>query len=204
MTSLRRFKLLACAVLIPLVGCGGKPDPVERPAGAAKHPPLEACKLLLYEEADPGHLDGLVPAKTEIHNSVGDDFAKCMYSTVELPPSTVALELRRFATAKKAAGAQSSTVDYMPRLAAAEVEPVPGVGDEAAWASGRLNQLHARAGDLRLIVTVEVGEPESRRDRAAAIARLAIARLAAAERTTDAPASAAPGPGAQGPAPPPG
>jgi hypothetical protein len=170
---------LLLAGLALALACGRGPETA--PGDAAKLPPLEACKLLPYDEADPGGADGLLPTRSEVDLKVGDDFAKCMYSTVELPPRSVALELRRFAEVKRAAGAQAATVDYLPRLSGAEVEPVAGVGDEAAWAGGKLNQLHARAGDLRLLVTVEVGEPETRRERAAAIARRALERLATVE-----------------------
>ena len=187
---------LALAFLAALASCAKQTEPAA--TVAAKPEPIQACKLLPFEEADPGNLDGLIPAKSEIDVTVGEDFAKCMYSTFELPPRSVAIELRRFASDSKARGAQESTVGYLPRLARADAETVAGVGDEATWAGGVLNQLHVRSGAMRVIVTVEVGEPETRRDRAAAVARKALERLAAppsapadqgAEPTPEAPAA---------------
>jgi hypothetical protein len=144
-------------------------------APAAPQPPLAACELLTFEIADPGGGEGLRRARSEMDMSTGDTFAKCLYSTEELPPRSVALELRRFPSEEKAKSQQRATVGYLPRLSGAEVEPVPGVGAEAAWVAGRLNQLHARAGTLRLIVTYETGVPVERKERAIAIARHALA-----------------------------
>jgi hypothetical protein len=116
-------------------------------------------------------------AKTEVDQTVGDEFAKCVYATPELPPRMVSLEVRRFAAEKNAVGAQRTAVDYLPTLAAEALQRVPGLGDEAVWAGGKLGQLHVRDGSQRLIVTVETRDLEARRPRAESIARLALGRL---------------------------
>ena len=171
MTQLR----IVCLAVVGLAGfaCAGAPEKPPQPTG----PPMHACELILLPEADPDGLDGLMPAKTEVDQSVGDEFAKCVYATPDLPPHLVSLEVRRFVNEKRAGGAQRTAVDYLPSLAAEPLVAIAGLGDEAVWAGGKLGQLHVRDGRQRLIVTVETGDPVARRARAEAIAGRALERL---------------------------
>lgn len=166
-----------CLLVAALAGaaCGGRPATETKTAPT--RPPLRACDLISLAEADPEGLDGLMPAKTEVDQTVGDEFAKCVYATPELPPRMVSLEVRRFAAEKNAIGAQRTAVDYLPSLAAEPLARLAGLGDEAVWAGGKLGQLHVRSGSERLIITVETRDPGARRGRAEAIARLALRRL---------------------------
>ena len=160
---------------LAVAACGRAP--VAETKAAPSRPPFRACDLLLLDEADPDGADGLMPAKTEVDQTVGDEFAKCVYATPELPPRMVSLEVRRFAAERNAIGAQRTAVDYLPSLAAEALQRVPDLGDEAVWAGGRLGQLHVRDGSQRLIVTVETRDLAARRPRAESIARLALGRL---------------------------
>ncbi len=171
----RRARAWLGAAALAASACGD--SVATAPAKPPTRPPLRACALLLLPEADPEGLDGLMPAKTEVDQTVGDEFAKCVYATPDLPPRLVSLEVRRFANAKRAGGAQRTAVDYLPSLAAEPLAAVAGLGDEAVWAGGKLGQLHVRDGSQRLIVTVETGDTAARRARAEAIARRALERL---------------------------
>ncbi len=153
-------------------GCS---DALPAPGPAAE---LDACLLLPMEEADPGGRHGLQPVRGEIDAARGRDFAKCTYATDELPPQVVALEVRRYRDAARARTAQREAARFLPTAAAARGDAVAGLGEEAVWAGGRLGQLHARAGALRLIVTVQVGPEGERAATARRLARRALDRLA--------------------------
>jgi hypothetical protein len=160
-----------------LAACGA-----EAPTGEASDPAtapglLRACELLTLAEADPGGILGLQPMRTPVDISEGRDAAKCSYATQQPPFDIVALEVRRYPNAGRAAGAQRGAAGFLPSLSGVDNVAVSGVGDEALWAGGRLGQLHARSGTLRLIVTVEAGTSASRADRARAVATRAVERL---------------------------
>ena len=167
-------KTLTCiALLLAAVGCAG-PSPK-----SAARPPIDACDLLTLDEADPQGANALSPVGNAVDQSVGADVAKCSYGTVDLPVRVVSVEVRRFRDASAAQSAQRSARGMLRSLAGEEPQAVEGLGEDAAWAGGRLCQLHAQSGDIRLIVTVEVGDEAGREARAREIAVRALARLAA-------------------------
>jgi hypothetical protein len=161
------------ALLVLATGCAGpSPKPAERP-------PIHACDLLTLDEADPQGKDLLSPVGNAVDESVGAESAKCAYGTADLPVRVVSLEVRRFRDPAAARSAQRAARGMLRGLAGEEARPVESIGDDAAWAGGRLCQLHVQSGDLRLIVSIEVGEEAQREARARAIATQALARLAA-------------------------
>ncbi len=148
-------------------------DTPHEPGGAE----LRACELLTLADADPGGRLGLQAVQTPLDASEGTAAAKCSYATRVSPSQVVALEVRRYANASRAAAAQSAAASFLPSLSRTANEPVAGLGDEGLWAGGGLGQLHVRAGSLRLIVTVELGEEGSRREWAQALAARGLERL---------------------------
>ncbi len=163
-------RTLCVLVALVALGCGAR-----RPA--AERPPIHACDLLTLDEADPKGADVLMPVGNAVDSSVGASVAKCAYGTSDLPVRVVGVEVRRFASPDSAESEQRAARGMLRGLAGADAEPVAGLGDDAAWAGGRLNQLHVRAGDLRLIVSVEVGDEAKRKARAQEIAARALSRL---------------------------
>jgi hypothetical protein len=165
--------LTAVSLLVAGLACAGP-----APKSAAR-PPLEACELLTMDEADPHAANALSPVGNAVDQSVGAEVAKCTYGTVDLPVRVVSLEIRRFRDPAAARSAQRGAHGMLRGLAGEEPRAVDGLGDAAAWAGGRLCQLHVQSGDLRLIVSVEVGDEATREARAREIAVRALARLAA-------------------------
>jgi len=174
MTSRLNGQALTLVALISLASCSSPQGTTEAPTSL---PPLEACSLFLVEDADPGDIFGLLPVRAPVELTIGQDTAKCSYGTPEPPIMVVSLEIRRLKSTTEAHRQQRGSESMLPQLAGAVVEVEEGVGDRAAWAGGRLDQLHVVAGEMRLIVTVEVGEESGRRDHAKRIALAALERL---------------------------
>jgi hypothetical protein len=179
------------AIVMPLVlalaalaSCGSLPA---APDASRELPPLDACALLLDEDADPGGIHGLLRVRAPIELTVGQEAAKCSFGTPEPPIMVVSLEVRRLDSAAAARKQQKGSEPMLPKLSGAPVEVVEGIGDRAVWAGGRLDQLQVLAGELRLIVTVEVGEESGRRDHATRITRSALERLQPSTSTTGPP-----------------
>ena len=166
----RSAVVLLLAPLAIATGCGGRPAPP---------PPVEldACALLLPQEADTAAGETMQPMAGEVDRSQGVGDVKCTYATYDAPPRVVSLEVRRFASAAAAQGAQAQTASYLRSLAHGAVESVADLGDEAVWAGASVEQLHLRRGRLRLIVTVQLGEPGGRAAAARKIAERALQRL---------------------------
>ena len=165
--------LAALALLAFGLACAGPaPKPADRP-------PLDACDLLTMDEADPQGANLLSPVGNAVDQSVGADVAKCAYGTSDLPVRVVSVEVRRFRDAAAAQSAQRAARGMLRGLAGEEPHAVEGLGEEAAWAGGRLCQLHVQSGETRLIVSVEVGDEAKRGAQAREIARRALSRLAA-------------------------
>jgi hypothetical protein len=139
--------------LAALAACGSPPG---APNASRPLPPLDACALLLAEDADPGGVYGLLRVRAPIELTVGQDAAKCSFGTPEPPIMVVSLEVRRLDSAATARKQQKGSEPMLPKLSGVPVEVVEGIGDRAVWAGGRLDQLQVVVADLRLIVTVEV------------------------------------------------
>jgi hypothetical protein len=181
----RPFSLAAAVALG--VACSRPETAAPRPAPAA----IDACSLLTLEEAKAVDREieiRQVRSAVDIGKGPGD--VKCTYGILEPVPRLIGIEVRRFPSVEWAQSAQREAATVAARLATRAITLLPGVGDEAFWAGGNVQQLHARRGDLRLVVTVELGP--HRRGAAVAIAQRALRRLAgipftAAPATTAAP-----------------
>ena len=96
----------------------------------------------------------------------------------------MSFELRRFESPEKAHEVHEASIGRVRSLASGQLETVSGVGDEAFWGDGRVDQLHVRRGDLKAIVTLSMGPDEGRNEAAIVIVTRAFEKLdaAAAER----------------------
>ena len=175
----RRAAIATALAALALAGCGrdsSAPAPearAERPA-----PDLFACELLPNEDAEAIAGEALDQLSTPLDAEVSHQAAKCSWGPgLRVPIRVVSLEVRRFESAERARRAHETAVEALRRYARDGLVSVPGLGDEAVWASGALWQLQARKDDLRLIATVELGDESRRREAAESIVRRALERL---------------------------
>lgn len=147
--------------------------------GAAETALLDACSLLPYSEAEAIAGEPLRRMAAALDMPTGYDFAKCSYGNPSKLGVTVSLEVRRHPSEAQAVDVQETSRRRLGTLAG-DWSVVSGLdgADEAFWADGRFDQLHARRGAVRLIVTVTMGEEQARRASAESVARSTLARLA--------------------------
>jgi hypothetical protein len=146
----------------------------------ATRPALDACLLLLRSDVDPGGELALTKGSNLLDVHEGPFFAKCTYGR-RGPWRAVTLDVRRSLTVEQARGIQEASRPFLRRLAREPLINVPEIGDAAVWAGGKLGQLHVLSGDLRFILTIEVGEDADRQALAERLARLVLERLHALE-----------------------
>lgn len=174
MQSMQR--ILAGAVLLASTGCGESRTVPARSSGLAEGFVFHACVLLTRSQAETAAEEPLRGMATLLDRTSGTDFAKCSYGTPDRLGKTVSLEVRRHPTPAEAARVQESAVSSARRMAAGDVLAVE-LGDEAFWAGAKLSQLHVRWGEVRLIVTVQMGAEADRADQASELAATALERL---------------------------
>ena len=164
-----------CALLstAALAACG----PSEQPRVAADAPPIDACALMPEAEAIQLAGEDLDPVTTALDHRVHHEIAKCSYANLGGAPfRMISLEVRRYPTAELARGAQERTVKFLRRIEGEDGQEIAGLGESAFWGS-RSQQLQALTGDLRLIITVQLGDPRFRGESAREIAKKAMQRL---------------------------
>ena len=145
---------------------------------------LAACDWFPEEEAEslvPGIALSRVRAPAD--QALGVDVAKCAWGAG--PPTAIrvlALEVRRHTSAASAAAAQADARPVLRRLVGEQLADVPQIGDGALWGGDALRQLHVVSGDVRMIITVQIGPAEAARGVAEKIARAALLGLDEARR----------------------
>lgn len=172
---------LACAALAaaPLLGACG--DANEPRTVAADAPPIDACALMTEDEAIRLAEQDLDPVSTAVDRRVDRETAKCSYANLGGPPfRMISLEARRYPSPAAAARAHKMTLKLLRRTEQEHAEDIVGMGESALWA-GKNQQVHVLQGDLRLIVTVQLGDPRFRGEAAREIAGRALQRLAGVE-----------------------
>jgi hypothetical protein len=162
------------AVLLTLVGCGRS---APAPPAAQARPPA-ACSLLTPDDvrAHTGDLSGTL--SSTIDDTVGRDPAQCNYSLGgDVPPRVIGLQIRQAESAERAAGLHQAAQQGLDSLGGGTV-PISGLGDQAFWVGGKLDQLHMLVGNRQLILTVQVErDPQAT---ARALAARVLARLRSA------------------------
>ena len=177
MNSTRTAEVLPALLLgFALAECGG----AEPRKVAADAPPIDACALLPEAEAIQLAGEDLDPVSTALDHRVHHEVAKCSYANLGGPPfRMISLEVRRYPSAEAARGVQERALKLLRRVEGEGAETIAGLGDSALWAP-RSQQLHLLTGDLRFIITVQMGDPRFRGESARDIATKALARLALA------------------------
>ena len=175
----RRWLACAAVAAAPLLGaCSDANEPREVAADA---PPIDACALLPEDEAIRLAEQDLDPVSTAVDRRVDRETAKCSYANLGGPPfRMISLEVRRYPSLKQAARAHERTLKLLRRVERENAEDIAGLGESALWA-GKNQQVHVLRGDLRLIVTVQLGDPRFRGEAAREIAARALQRLAGVE-----------------------
>lgn len=156
MTFLRAsLPTLLLAVLV--YGCGGGEDRgAAGPVFAAES--LDACHLFTPQDAM-----GLASGKSvNPMTSTLDDAAGgrnpliCAYNSGRSDaPRVLSLEVRPAKSVQDARRRFDSGQSYLKTLAGKEMQTVPGLGDEALWIGGTLQQMHVLKGNLHLVITAE-------------------------------------------------
>lgn len=167
---------------LALAACAEKPSTDAAPTPRDERKLINACLLLTPEEADEAAGKAVDMLASPLDVAIGVDSVKCSYGELGPPLRLVSVEVRRLPSAERARAAFSGSEATMRRLAVGKVESVPGLGEAAFWAGGRVQQLHARRGDLLVLAAVELGEESKRKAAAEAIVRRALERIAENER----------------------
>lgn len=160
-------------VTAALAACG----PSEQPRVAADAPPIDACALMPEAEAIQLAGEDLDPVSTALDHRVHHEIAKCSYANLGGPPfRMISLEVRRYPSPELARGAQERTIKFLRRIEGEDGAEIAGLGESAFWGA-RSQQLQALTGDLRLIITVQLGDQRFRGESAREIATRALERL---------------------------
>lgn len=157
-----------------LTACGGGTDEAARTPAA---PPPGACTLFTLDDVREivGPQEAIAAMSPLLQQQTP---GKCNYGIgYETPPPLMSLEVQRLPSAERVARVFDSSRSMLERMSRTELEEVPGLGEGAYWAGGEVQQLHVRQGDLRLIITNQVGAPALRRETARRIAETALSRL---------------------------
>ena len=187
------FPILALALI--LAACDGGSD---TPEGAAIDPAtLNACEL--FTVADALQFNG--GQAVAPRSSTFDDAARsgsaltCSFNTaVATPdqPKVLGLEIRPARDARAAARTMESSRTMLKRLSGGEVQEVPGLGEEAMFAGGELQQLHVLKGNLVLVITAQTDNAPKSLYVAKLIAQRVVQRLDGAPGAQGVPVTAEP------------
>lgn len=171
--------LLAAALA---AGCGGSES--ETAKTEAQEPPLDACALFTYEDAQAIAGETLAAMSSTLDDARGRDPGQCIYNSGTLAqPRILSLLIRQHRDADRAKRFQDSSRSSLRSMSGAEVQDVPGLGDGALWVGGRIQQLHIVKGDRQLIITVQSPDgttdqlPQARR-----VAEVVLGKLPARAR----------------------
>ena len=137
-----------------------------------------ACDLLTQADAEALAQEVSGSLSSTLDDAVGKDPGQCSYTLgADTPPKTISLIVRRAASPEQAAGQQEAAESGLQSLSySARIEKVAGLGDDAFWVGGQLDQLHVRRGDTLLNFTVQVDKQPLAAART--LAGKALARLA--------------------------
>ena len=167
----RSTTLLMLPLLAVLVACGRSEKPV---------PPLkvDACTLFTEEDAREVAGDTIAAMASTLDEAVGRDPGQCIYNSGTLEqPRILSLVIRQFPTRESAKRVQEGSHSTLASMSGGQVQDVPGLGEGALWAGGRLQQLHVLHGAVQLVITVQSPDGTDQLKPARAIAERALARL---------------------------
>jgi hypothetical protein len=186
-TASSRRRLLAPSLLLAAglaAGCGGSPD--SEPAGgdsAAATPaaaPVDACALFTPEDARAVAGESVAAMASTLDEAKGRNPGECIYNsgTTE-QPRILGLLIRQHRSVKAARRFQKSSRSSLRAMTGGKIQDVPGLGDRALWAGGRIQQLHVLKGNRQFIITVQSPDGTDQLPRARQIAERVLQRLKA-------------------------
>lgn len=163
------------------VGCGGSDSETKK--NEAQAPPLDACALFTYEDAQAIAGETLASMSSTLDDARGRDPGQCLYNSGTLDqPRIISLLIRQHRNAERAKRFQESSRSSLRAMAGAEVQDVPGLGDGALWVGGRIQQLHMVKGDRQFVITVQSPDGTDQLPRARQVAEKVLGKLNAQKR----------------------
>lgn len=178
-TPPRRFciaPLLLAATLA--IGCGGSETETAKAEG--EPPPLDACTLFTYEDAQAVAGETLAAMSSTLDDARGRDPGQCIYNSGTLEqPRILSLLIRQHRNAERAKRFQESSRSSLRAMSGAEVRDVPGLGDAAIWVGGRIQQLHMVKGDRQFVITVQSPDGTDQLSQARQVAEKVLGKLPA-------------------------
>jgi hypothetical protein len=170
--------VLAAASFSLLGACGPRQEPAASPGSPAPAVAgqIDACRLFPQSEAAAIAGESVNFRTSVLGEASGRDPALCAYNSgTGEPPKILSLKVTQAASPEAARRLLDTSRSL---LRGARPQEVAGVGDGAFWAGSNLQQLHAIAGNLHLVVTIQLQDGGDHREHARGVAQKAVTRLA--------------------------
>lgn len=165
--------LLAAALAV--AGCGGSGSET---AQEAKEPPIDACTLFTYEDAQAVAGETIAVMSSTLDDARGRDPGQCIYNSGSLDqPRIISLLIREHRTPERAKRFQESSRSSLRSMAGVEARDVPDLGDAALWVGGRIQQIHMIKGNRQFVITVQSPDGTDQLIRAREVAEKVLAKL---------------------------
>ena len=176
-TSPRRFSIAPLLLAAALAaGCGG--SETETAKAKAEAPPLDACTLFTYEDAQAIAGEALAAMSSTLDDARGRDPGQCIYNSGTLEqPRILSLVIRQHRDGDRAKRFLESSRSSLSSMAGGSVQDVPGLGDAALWVGGRIQQLHLVKGDRQFIITVQSPDGTDQLPQARQVAEKVLGKL---------------------------
>lgn len=159
-----------------LAGCGSKPES-QAPAIT-----VDACTLFTAEEAKAVAGESVAAMSSTLDDAVGRDPGQCIYNSGTLDePRILSLLLRQHRSPESAKRVLEASRGTFSTMSGGRIQEVPGLGDAALWAGGKIQQLHVLHGATQMIVTVDSPDGADQFASARRVAEKALERLKQAE-----------------------
>jgi len=180
MTARYRLALFLLVAPLTLAGCGhsggtdtgiGLDKPrVEQPETPPKA--VSACTLLTQEEA--AAILG-EPVEKPTNSNTGGTVSNCNWMTSSF--HMVGILVRLASSREEAETVRQQAHQQSKSLSGVDPQDITGIGENAYWAGGNINQLNVFKGNYWLIITASKGNTSENLALAKAVAEKALPRL---------------------------
>ena len=164
--------LILTACLLSCGGSGTQPaEPTETtPAAAAK--PLNSCSLLTADE-----VKAILGEEAQPKEGVGaSTLSGCAWAATS--GTSLGITVRQATSAGEAEAVYASAISQSQNVSGVPPQDMPGFGDKAYWAGGKLRQLNVFKGNYWVMISVFMpGQDKDPQAIAKAAAEKAIPRL---------------------------